>query len=255
MGKSNMSKLFKSIQKSVSKHSPEILLTLGIGGMITSTVLAVRATPKALALMDAKKEELQVDKLTPVDTIKTTWKCYIPAAISGATSIVCLIGANSTHVKRHAALAAAYKLSETALTEYREKVVETVGEKKEQAIRDKVSEEQVRKHPVAQSEILVTGKGNDICFEPLTHRYFYSDADAIRRAETTLNKRILTDINDTVTLNEFFDELNIPRAELGDSVGWNIDHTIDLDLGTQLTEGDRPCITVGHYEMPRYDYL
>ncbi len=65
----------------------------------------------------------------PKDIIKTAWPCYIPAAV-GAISVFCLIGASSTNLRRNAALATAYTLSESTLKEYQEKVVETIGEKR-----------------------------------------------------------------------------------------------------------------------------
>lgn len=148
MNKQKVPKFAKGLKLSLAKHSPEIY-GIGIAGMITSTFLAVKATPKALILIEKKKEELnnayfdrkmdedgdlrdydEVTKLKFSDTIKTTWKCYIPAAVTTAVSISCLIGASTVHIKRNAVLATAYQLSETALTEYREKVVETIGEKK-----------------------------------------------------------------------------------------------------------------------------
>ena len=58
MNKPNISALFKDVKMAMSKHSPEILTGLGIAGMITTTILAVKATPKALELIEDKKEEL-----------------------------------------------------------------------------------------------------------------------------------------------------------------------------------------------------
>lgn len=57
------------------------------------------------------------------------------------------------HAKRTAALATAYKLSETALTEYKEKVVETIGEKKEQLVRDKIDKDHIDKDPVSKKRL------------------------------------------------------------------------------------------------------
>ena len=82
MNNQKLAKFFNSVKTSVSKHSPEILTGIGIAGMITTTVLAVRATPKALKLIEEKKDELSVDKLKPIDTVKATWKCYIPATVT-----------------------------------------------------------------------------------------------------------------------------------------------------------------------------
>ena len=133
-------KIFNTVKKAVEKKSPEILIAFGIAGMITTTVLAVKATPKAMEKIKEveknKKEEFDRDhgyseldtmfKLTKPEVVKATWKCYIPAAISGATSIACIVGANTVHSKRNAAIATAYKLSEKALTEYKEATIEEV---------------------------------------------------------------------------------------------------------------------------------
>ena len=171
MNKQTLAKVARDMRTSLSKRSPEILMGFGIAGMVTTTVIAVRATPKALRLMEEKKQELETDTLAPVDVVKATWKCYAPAAITGAVSVACLIGSNSVNAKRNAALATAYKLSETAFTEYREKVIETIGDKKEKTVRDKVSEKQLADNPVSKTEVIMTGKGQTLFFEPLSSRY------------------------------------------------------------------------------------
>ena len=111
----NLAQTAKNIRTSMVKHSPEILTGLGIVGMITTTVLAVKATPKALTLIDVAENEKR-DELTPMETVKATWKCYIPAAVTGVTSIACLVGASSVNTRRNAALAAA-SVAESAASE------------------------------------------------------------------------------------------------------------------------------------------
>ena len=149
MNKLNAMSIAKNARMFISKHSPEILVGVGIAGMVTTTILAVKATPKALKLLE-EAERKNIDKqlddgideadikngLPPLEVIKVSWKPYIPAAITCATSIACIIGASSVHVRRNAALATAYKLSETALNEYKEKVIETIGEHKEKIVKE-----------------------------------------------------------------------------------------------------------------------
>ena len=261
MIKQFLTKFTRDMRITLSKHSPEILIALGATGMIATTVMSVRATPKALRLIDEKKQELDVDKLTPVETVKTTWKCYIPAAATGAVSIACLIGSNSVNAKRNAALATAYKLSETAFSEYRDKALETVGEKKEKAIRDKISEDQVKNNPVNKTDIIVTGKGQTLCFDPLSSRYFYSSLEKINRAVNKLNYQINTSpfVNDGVTLNDFYDEIGIPRTDTGDSVGWTLSTgLIEVYPSAQMVEDGEehegePCMVLNFTKPPRYD--
>lgn len=249
----NVTKFIRGTKLKLAKHSPEILMGLGITGMISTTVLAVRATPRALELIEEAKNEKWVDKLTPVDTVKAAWKCYIPAAITGVSSIACLICANSIHAKRGAALATAYKISEAALAEYSSKVIETVGEKKEELIRDKVAEEQIRKHPVSQTEVIVVGKDTTRFLEPISGRYFEIEIEKVRRAENVINRRLIAEMY--MSLNEFYDEIGIPHTDLGDMLGWNIDDgMIDIRLPAGKDENDKPCLVIEFNIKPRYDY-
>ena len=254
MNKSNMTAIIGNVKKTLSKHSPEILTGIGIAGMVTTTVLAVKATPKALMLIEEKKKEENTDKLTVGETIKVTWKCYIPSVVTGALSTTCLIGANSVHARRGAALATAYKLSETALSEYREKVVETLGEKKEQTVREKVAEKQVKENPISKSDIIVTGNGDTRFFDPMSGRHFSSSVEKVKKAENVLNKRMLHSIYGSVSLNDLYDELDIPRTDVGDILGWNTENLIDINIRAQVDDDGQPSIVLDHNTRPEYDY-
>ena len=101
MNKENVSRFFKDLKTSVSRRTPEILTGIGIAGMVTTTVLAVKATPKALKLIDEKQRESE-DWLTKPEKVKACWKCYIPAATTGIRSISCIISAQSLNSRRTA---------------------------------------------------------------------------------------------------------------------------------------------------------
>ena len=149
--------------------------------------------------------------------------------------------------------ATAYSISETALKEYKEKAVEVVGEKKEQAIRDAVAKETLMKHPLGEREVIITGGGDILCFDPLTNRYFKSDRDRLMRAMNELNKRMRDEMR--VSLNDFYDEIGLSEAEVGEHLGWDIDNGkgyIDLDFSTQLADDGTPCLVVGHNHPPIY---
>lgn len=253
MNKPNLSKIAKGIRMSISKHSPEILTGIGIAGMVITTVMAVRATPKALILIEDKKAENDVDKLTPVETIKATWTCYIPAAITGCLSIFCLIGASSVNARRNAALATAYTLSESALKEYQGKVIETIGEKKEQSVRDAIAKDRIDKNPVSSREVIITEKGNTLCYDAISGRYFKSDIDKLKKAENELNRRMRDEMY--ISLNEFYYEIGLNPTKIGDDLGWNIDHGyIELNFSSQLTDDGNPCLVIDYQVTPRYEY-
>ena len=253
MNKLNLSRLVKNTERFLIKYSPEILTGIGTAGMIATTVLAVKATPKALKLIEAKKEAEHVDELTPIETVKATWKCYIPAAVTCVASVACIVGASSVHAKRNAVLATAYKLSETALAEYKEAVVETIGEKKEQMVRDAIDKEHVEQRPVTKSDVIITGKGSTLCLDVHSGRYFESDIEQIKKVVNILNRRMLTEMY--VSLNEFYGELGLDYTNLGYELGWSIDDGyLDVDFGTQLADDGRPCVVINYSVAPRYDY-
>lgn len=252
MAKQSLTNIAKSVRTAMKKHSPEILTGIGIAGMITTTVMAVRATPKALILIGEKKEELDTDTLSGKEIVKVAWPCYIPSAVVGTVSVFCLIGASSTNLRRNAALATAYTLSESTLKEYQEKVVETIGEKKEQSIRDSVAKDKMDRNPVR--EVILTDKGgNTNCFDPISGRYFKSDRDKIARAVNELNRQMRDEMY--VTLNEFYYELGLDSTQMGDMLGWSIDKGyIDISYSSHLDANGNPCLVIDYQIAPVYDY-
>ena len=92
------------------RSSPTILTALGIVGVVGTAVTAVRATPKALRLIKAKKDELETDKLTPMELVETTWKCYIPSVLIGVGTVTCIIGIGVMDKRNQAALTSAYAM-------------------------------------------------------------------------------------------------------------------------------------------------
>lgn len=253
MDKSNITNIIKGIKASISRHSPEILTGIGIAGMVTTTILAVKATPKAIKLIEAEKRAKHVDALSPVDTVKTVWKCYIPAAMTGVSSIACLIGSNAINTKRNAALTTVYTLSEMARNEYKEKVIETIGEKKERTIKEKVDAERIKRDPVSKKEVIITEKGTTLCYDHVFGRYFKSDIDIINRAMNKINREIV--INMYASLNDFYAELGLSPVEMGYDLGWNIDDgTIEIEPSSQLADDGTPCLVIDYNIPPKYNY-
>lgn len=251
MNKSDVSKFFRGVGRTVSKHSPEILTGIGIAGMVTSTVLAVKATPKALRI--CKEVDETHDEPKKLDYVKATWKCYIPAAITGTLSAACLIGASSVNLKRNAALATAYQISQTALTEYKEKVVETVGEETEKVIREKVAEEKVKNNPIGPNEVIMIGGEDFYCIDSISGRCFKSNEVEIKRVENEINNRLLNYMY--VSLNEFYTEIGLSHTAVGDEIGWNIDNgMLEIFITAVKDEKGRPCLVLDYNVAPKYDY-
>lgn len=260
----------KKIQKVLAKRSPEILTGIGIAGMITTTVLAVKATPKALQLIDEAEHKKSVAwdkenpdydngmdkiKLTKTESVKAAWKPYIPAAVTGVCSVACVIGANSVHLRRNAALATAYQLSTTAFNEYKEKVVETIGEKKEKVVRQNIAKDKIEKDPVSKTEVFVTGNGTSLFYDPLSGRYFESDINKVEKAVNNLNWSMNNGNEPYISLTQLYDELGLSHTGVSDNIGWKVeDGNIELAVSAQVADDGRPCLVMDFLRAPEYGY-
>lgn len=245
----DIKKIRDNVVNTISDKSPEILIGFGLAGMLTSTVLAVKATPKALDIL-AEQEDRELSK---VDKVKLTWKCYAPAAIGYCASAACIIGANSVNTKRNAVLAGAYKISESALLEYRDKVKEVIGEEREKEIHAKIAEDRRCKEPENQGNVILTGKGDVLCYDMYSGRYFKSEMDEINAILNELNYKLMQD--NLLALNDFYDALGLQPIVTGYDHGWNVDDgLIKIYFTSTLADNGVPCLALHFDNLPRYGY-
>ena len=234
----------RQIGDGLKKHSPEILTGLGITGMITSTVLAVRATPKALLLIEEKKEEEEKDELTPLELIRTVWPCYIPSVVSSSLSIACILGANSVNNRRNAALATAYSLSESALKTYQQKVVETIGEKKEKDVRDAIAVDKLNNEHVTKERIVFVG-GETLCYDQMSNEFFMCSKDKLDCIEAELNREL--NHNMYASVNEFYEKVGLPYTSKGDIYGWNVyRNPVKFEPVYGFADNGSHCLIIGY---------
>lgn len=254
MKKPNLSKFVRGVQTYATKHSPDILMGIGIAGMLTATVLAVKATPKALDLIEEEKEKNNTDELSAMDMVRVAWKPYAMATITMVSSTICLVGARNINSKRIASIATAYKISETALAEYKDQVIKTIGDKKEQHIKDEIAKQRIQRDPISKTkEVIITEKGNTLCYDTISGRYFKSDMDIISKAQNLINRTMTYDMY--VSLNEFYVEIGLAPIEFGNLLGWNIDDgLLNIEFSSQLADDGTPCLVMGFGVAPKYDF-
>jgi len=243
----------KNLAGVFSENSPTILTSLAVAGLISTTVLAVKATPKALRLIEEESGHRRVQgyPFSKRDLVRVTWKCYIPATAVGVASIFCIIQANTINLRRNAAIASIYTITESALKEYQSKVVETIGKNKELGVRDEISADRLKANPSGSNEIIFSGKGDVLCYDSLTGRYFKSSMEHIRQSINVLNRQLMTDM--FITLNELYYELGLKDTKLGDSLGWNLDKGLmDVSFSTQLSDEGEPCLVINYDVSPKF---
>lgn len=245
----------QQVGKVIKNNSPTILTALSVAGLISTVTLAVYATPKALATLRtaeidrAIETKDQAPELTKVEKVKLVWKEYIPSATVGLATMLCIISANSINLRRNAALASIYTLTERAMQEYQAKVVETIGKNKEEKIKGEVDQDILDRNPVSKNNIVITQKGNSLCYDSLSGRYFQSDIEQIRKAQNDFNSEL--NKGTYCSLNEFYDRLGLPNIKMGQDIGWTTDHgMLDIRFDARIAEDERPCIVLDYRNGP-----
>lgn len=277
-----------SVGKAVEQKSPAILTGIGIGSFVGCAILAVKATPKAIQLMDRKAQEkygefLRTDGktayepyeewldiedltvvpprvyfnvLTPVEVVKSTWKVYIPAVGLGVVGIVCLIGAARVSSARNAAFAGAASIAEKALYEYQQKVIDILGEDQANEIRDELAKDRVVKIDAADisgnNETVCSRPGGSWIYDPITDRKWKSDLETVRAAMNDFNHDLIGGVYGT--LNDWYYCLGVKGVSIGDDLGWCSDKLLDIRFSAMVLDNGEPAIVLDYETLPNTKY-
>lgn len=253
MGKIN--DIFKKSTFTVQKYSPEILIVSGVIGLVTSTVLACKATTKVNDILTKAKEEIEVIKevaddekykdeyskedkqkdlaIVYVQTGVKLIKNYAPSVILGLLSLGGILASNNILRKRNIALAAAYATLDNGFKQYKSRVVERFGEEVDKELTygvqkvklDKVTADEDGKTKKVKEEVTVVNK------EKLDdYSFFFDESSPYWEKNGGFNRMFLLAqqqyandrlrANGYLFLNDVLDSLGIPRTKAGQIVGW-----------------------------------
>lgn len=244
--------LAKQAKQAIANNSPTILTALGVTGTLTVAYLTGRASFKAADIIRTVEIERELNndpKLDNWDKVDLVWQQYVPAAGVAAMTVASIIGANHISTKRVAAFASAYSMAEKGFAQYKDKVLEKVGEKKEREVRDEVARQQIEDHPLSKSKIIITGMGDHLCFDAHSGRYFQGDIEKVRSAVNDINFEIIN--NGYASVSDYWALLNIDPTDGSDDLGWNTDKKLECGYSSQLNKEGQPCLVVTFKSSPR----
>lgn len=242
-------------QKFLQDNSTTVLASIGVVGTVATAVLSAKAGYRAAHILDEEYKSQNLspifDEFSPREKIEILWKTYIPSAV--VTTLTCSAILASVYVgnRRTAAIAAAYSLSEKAFSEYKEKVSQKLTKAEQRKVVDELGEERVRNNPVSEHSI-IQGRGNVLCYEYYSGRYFMSDMESLRKANNDINHQILNNYH--ASLTDLYGLLGLDRTAVSDEVGWNSDQLLEMTYSTTLADDDRPCIVVNFNVSPIRGY-
>ena len=191
------------------------------------------------------------EPLTTVEKVTLTYHYFIPAAVAGTLTIGAIIMAQSINSRRQAAFISAYTIAESRFRDYQQKVVDKMGEAKEQAVRDDISQDYVNANPINNSTLIVNDGDTQAFLDLMSGRHFLSTVEKVRKAENKLNYQLNNEAY--ASLNDFYEALGIPHISMGEDLGWRSGRMVDVRLSTTLDE-DRAVITLDFSVEPIGDY-
>jgi hypothetical protein len=234
----------RRLLKFASDNSPAILTSAAVVGTITTAYLTGKASFKAADVIRDEEDKRGIVILPPREQVEMTWKLFVPAISTGALTIACIICANRIADKRAAAMVAAYSVLDRAFEEYKAKVVEKIGDRKEEAVRDELAQDRVRNNPPVDKEVVFTDRGNVLFLDEYSGRYFRSSVQEIKSAEIAINHTLISDYS--ASLTDFYHTVGLRPTKVSDELGWNSSdgRLLEIKFSTAMTETDEPCIVL-----------
>lgn len=252
-----VNKVVKTANKTIfkaKKKSPEILIITGIVGVITSTVMACKATPKAIETLKETREELadihEDMKKFPENQergftkeITMTYaragvklaKIYAPAAALGALSIAGILMSNNILKLRNTSLVAALATANDQFDKYRKHVVDAYGEEVDDDFFHNIHTETIERTIIDENgnetkvkeKVKVAGEqsGYNFIFDEKSSTAWEKMSDynqSFLRAQENYADNLLK-ARGYLFLNEVLDSLGMKPTKEGQTIGWICD--------------------------------
>lgn len=201
----------------IKRNASTILTCVGGAGVITTSVMAVKATPKALYLLEVA-ESSKGEELTKFERVRVAGPVYIPTILVGASTLACIFGANGLNKRKQASLMSAYALLDSSFKEYKSKTQEIYGEDADDRIVTEIAKDKYEDIPEED--------GKQLFYDEFSKRFFRATNETVLAAQYALNKILVDD--SYASVNELYDLFGIPRLEYGDALGWSAAQLFDM---------------------------
>lgn len=217
----------------LKRNMPTILSIGAAVGVVVSNILTNKASLKATLKVD-EVEKKKRRELTFKEELKVVAPIYAPSIVVGAATIGCIFGSNFLNKKQLAAIAGALSLFQANFKRYRAEVTKEVGKEKEEEIwKSTLNKDNLIKTVSEKESKFVDTTGLTFFIDGLTDEGFYTDKAVIEAAILKLNRKLALSPRQTVTLNEFRNDLDLHPTNFGNIVGWS---KIDMDENDKTDE-------------------
>ena len=241
----------------VGDHAPQILTGLGIAGFISSTVLAVDATPAAYNKIKAEEYKRVSDgdnrPLTVKDIVGLTWKDYAASAIMIVMSGAMVVGGHYMTAKRYSkqlvAMTAAYEMASQQANKYYEKARQMAGKQKADDIKAAVAQDIVDDIPDEAFENAPKLGGGDWFYETITGQLFQYDYRKFKDDLNEYNYELMTEMWKPV--NDLWGKIGLDQTISGKLLGYDVDKGLVKFYSSEtIRKGGHAVTVLAPYSEP-----
>lgn len=254
------------------KHSPTVLIALGVVSVGTSVVLACRATLKLSETLAEGEEHLKKVEVTVkedgeekkkasinvrLQTAIKVVKLYTPATIFFVAGMGAVAGSHIILKRRNAAITAAYAIVHKSFDDYRGRVREELGDEKDLEFRFGTAEREIVEEGPNGPEIkVIKGLDQDAIQQAIEAGETYARIFAPKHSDGSENdnwsevphnnqyfikmvlqhSRDALQVNGYLFLSDVYDMLGFKRTLASTQVGWVLKPRFD-DKGKQINDG------------------
>lgn len=242
----------------IDNNKSTILMGVAMATSVGALVGAIMVTKEASEKLEDKKQELEDEDITAVKQVteygKVVLPYYGPIVLAEVVSLGCMIYAHKLDLKKQAALLGAAQLYLNENKEYRNKVIERIGKKDEEKIREEILQDRVDSKPV--NDMMVAGDGKTLCYDPLSNQYFMSSIEDILNAASLQNIKLYGNSEMYVSANEWLWDIGAQKNDVwGDDLGWNVNTGFELGPGkSRIAPDGRPCYCINYTIMPEPNF-
>ena len=212
----NLTQIASKTQHYAKKNASTILSCLGALGVVGTTLSAIKATPKAIEVLE-DEEEIKMERdnqsLTNFEKALVLAPVYFPTILFGTATITCIFGANALNKKKQAALTSAYAYLNSSFNEYKDKVKAIYGEDGEKRVREEIAKDKYIQQSIPESN------EDMLFFDEYSGRYFELTLFDLQNAVYRLNRTFA--LEGYTNLNEFYRYVDLPETDYGEVLGWS----------------------------------
>lgn len=208
--------------KAIKRYTPEILASLSCAGVTATAILSSKAGKESTYKI--QDDSRDYNDIPIKERVKLCWRCYIPTAIAGTATVVCILSSSLLSRKQQGSLIATYAILEESFKKYRAAANKMFGPDTDKKIQAQIAKDTwIMSNGIVYSDLYSPSETNEekrLFYSNISNTYFYSTMSSVINAEYHINRNL--QLRGNATVSEFCRFLGIDMPKHGD-LGWAFD--------------------------------